>query len=184
MKQYWKNLEEKKGTAPDLTGQEFLNPPAETPPNPLDRRDFLKLVGASAALAGMVACTRRVSEKVVPYLDQPKDLVPGVANWYSSTCQECPSACGLLVKTREGRPIKLEGNPEHPVNEGGLCARGQASILNLYDPERLKKPLRGQKVMEWDSFDAAIVALMKQREIRTVRFLTKGGEGPATLSLM
>ncbi|MDO8643884.1 MAG: hypothetical protein Q7S00_02815, partial [bacterium] len=107
-----------------------------------------------------------------------------MANWYSSTCQECPSACGLLVKTREGRPIKLEGNPEHPVNEGGLCARGQASILNLYDPERLKKPLRGQEEMEWDSFDAAVVSLMKQREIRTVRFLTKGGEGPATLSLM
>ena len=87
-----------------------------------DRRDFLKLVGVGAGAAA-TACSDPI-EKLVPYVEQPEAITPGIAVWYASTCAECPAACGLHVKTREGRPIKLEGNPDHPINRGKLCARG------------------------------------------------------------
>ena len=93
----------------------------------LDRRDFLKLVGVSAGSAAAAGCSDPV-EKLIPYVVQPEEITPGIPVIYASTCTECPVGCGLHVKTREGRPIKLEGNPEHPVNQGRLCARAQASI--------------------------------------------------------
>ena len=85
----------------------------------LDRRDFLKLVGLCAGGAAAAGCSDHV-EKLIPYVVQPEEITPGSAVDYASTCLECPAACGLHVRTREGRPIKLEGNPEHPVNRG--CA--------------------------------------------------------------
>lgn len=180
--EYWKDLDSKEGRAPDLKGQEFLSPPAEKQPEEYDRRDFLKMMGAFTALLGLAACGRRPVEKIIPYLNQPLDLVPGVPNWYSSTCVECPAACGVLVKTREGRPIKLEGNPEHPVNEGGLCARGQASLLNLYDPERLKKPLIKGEPVTWDDLDLSVSKILKGT--KKIRLLTGTGQGPATTRLI
>ncbi|MBI2357510.1 MAG: molybdopterin-dependent oxidoreductase, partial [Deltaproteobacteria bacterium] len=78
----------------------------------------------------------------VQYLLPHEEIVPGHALWYASTCRECPAGCGLLVKTREGRAIKVEGNPQHPVNRGRLCARGQASLQGLYNPDRIREPLR------------------------------------------
>ena len=109
----------------------------------LDRRDFLKLVSVSAGGAAAAGCSDHV-EKLIPYVVQPEEITPGMAVIYASTCLECPAACGLHVRTREGRPIKLEGNPEHPVNRGALCARGQASIGRTYHPDRYHEPrLRG-----------------------------------------
>ncbi len=104
----------------------------------LDRRDFLKIVGLSAGAAATVACDP--PDKLIPYVVQPEEITPGIAVEYASTCQECPAACGLHVKTREGRPIKLEGNPDHPVNKGKLCARGQASLGRTYHPDRIEGP--------------------------------------------
>jgi hypothetical protein len=86
----------------------------------LDRREFLKVVGASAGAAATVGCSDPV-DKLIPYLIQPEEITPGLPLYYASTCLECPVGCGLHVKTREGRPIKLEGNPEHPVNRA-RCA--------------------------------------------------------------
>ena len=106
----------------------------------LDRRDFLKLVGAGAGAAASAGCQDPVS-KLIPYVVQPEEITPGIAVYYASTCTECPAACGLHVKTREGRPIKLEGNPEHPVNRGALCARGQAGIGRTYHPDRFRGPM-------------------------------------------
>ena len=83
----------------------------------LDRREFLKVVGLGAGAAATVACEEPV-RKIIPYLNQPEEIVPGVATWYASTCRECPNACSIQVKTREGRPIKVEGNPEDPVTGG------------------------------------------------------------------
>ena len=106
----------------------------------LDRRDFLRLVGASAGAAAAVGCADPV-EKLVPYVIQPEEITPGIAVHYASTCMECPTACGLHVTTREARPIKLEGNPDHPINQGRLCTRGQASIARTFLPDRFPGPM-------------------------------------------
>jgi molybdopterin-containing oxidoreductase family iron-sulfur binding subunit len=107
----------------------------------LDRRDFLKLVGVGAGAAAAAGCSDPV-EKLIPYVIQPEEITPGIPVFYASTCRECPAGCGLHVKTREGRPVKLEGNPEHPVNRGRLCARGQVGIGRTYHPDRFSSPMR------------------------------------------
>jgi anaerobic selenocysteine-containing dehydrogenase/Fe-S-cluster-containing dehydrogenase component len=118
-----------------------------------NRRDFLKLVGIGAAGAA-TGCASRPAEKLIPYLVAPNDILPGIPYYYASTCNECPAGCGVLVKTREGRAIKVEGNPAHPVNEGKLCGRGQASMQGLYDPDRVKSPMVKEggtwKAITWD----------------------------------
>ena len=106
-----------------------------------DRRDFLKLVGVSAGGAAAAGCSDPV-EKLIPYVIQPEEITPGIPVYYASTCQECPAACGLRVTTRESRPVKLEGNPEHPINRGKLCPRGQAGIGRSFHPDRFHGPQR------------------------------------------
>ncbi|HUP02309.1 MAG TPA: molybdopterin dinucleotide binding domain-containing protein [Gemmatimonadota bacterium] len=108
----------------------------------MERRDFLRLLGVTGA-GTLTACDAKVGpQSLIPYLVPQEDITPGVPTWYASTCRECPAGCGVHVKTREGRVIKLEGNPENPVNRGKLCARGQSAHQNLYDPDRLKGPQR------------------------------------------
>ncbi len=107
----------------------------------LSRRQFLQaagLTGLSAITAGCSDATR----KLIPFVIAPDDIVPGEATWYATTCRECPAGCGMLAKNREGRVIKVEGNPLHPINTGKLCARGQASVQGVYNPDRYKEPLR------------------------------------------
>src|SRR5215813_3361415 len=106
----------------------------------LDRREFLKLVGTSAGAAAAVGCSD-LPEKLIPYVVQPEEITPGLPVIYASTCQECSAGCGVHVRTREGRPIKLEGNPEHPINRGKLCARGQAGLGRTYHPDRYQSAL-------------------------------------------
>ncbi len=110
----------------------------------IDRREFLKLVGVGAGAAAASGCYRYsdLPEKLIPYVVQPEEITPGLPVLYASTCQECSAGCGLHVRTRESRPVKLEGNPEHPVNRGSLCARGQASIGRTYHPDRYRGPLQ------------------------------------------
>ena len=90
----------------------------------------------------LAACSPVPPEKIIPFVIPPEDVIPGVATWYASTCTECPAGCGTLVRTREGRAVKVEGNPDHPVNRGGLCVRGQASLQGLYNPDRIAGPRR------------------------------------------
>ncbi|MCY4381127.1 MAG: 4Fe-4S dicluster domain-containing protein [Proteobacteria bacterium] len=106
----------------------------------LDRREFMKLFSMSA-LVGASACIPRPVEHIIPTTKQPVDHVPGIAKKYATTCGECSAGCGVEVKTKDGRPIKLEGWKKHPVNTGALCAVGQASIQGLYHPERPKHPM-------------------------------------------
>jgi len=108
----------------------------------MDRRKFLTVLGVSGggALALSGCSTSRV-EKLVPYLVQSEDQIPGVSTFYASTCTECQAGCGVHVRTREGRAVKLEGNPEHPINQGKLCSRGQASLQGLYNPGRIRAPM-------------------------------------------
>ena len=89
----------------------------------------------------MLGCASEKVEKLIPYLVSPDQTVPGVSTYYATTCRECAAACGLIAETRDGRTIKLEGNPEHPVNRGALCARGQAALQGLYNPDRFRGPM-------------------------------------------
>jgi molybdopterin-containing oxidoreductase family iron-sulfur binding subunit len=107
------------------------------------RRKFLSVLGTtSAGAAVLTGCSTEKVEKLIPYLVQSEDQVPGVATFYASTCSECSAGCGLHVRTREGRAVKLEGNPAHPVNAGRLCSRGQAGLQSLYNPGRIKGPMQ------------------------------------------
>jgi anaerobic selenocysteine-containing dehydrogenase len=109
----------------------------------LSRRDFLKLVGVTGAGA-VAGCAAPPAERLLPYVTPPDDQILGIATWYATTCLECPAGCGLHVRTREGRILKLEGNPDHPVNHGTLCARGQAQLQGLYNPDRVANPKERQ----------------------------------------
>lgn len=106
----------------------------------ISRRKFLALLGASAAIAGTACSDYRDKGEIIPYNKKPEEITLGKANYYASTCTTCANACGILIKTREGRPIKIDGNPDHPVSKSKICSQGQASIMNLYDPDRLKNP--------------------------------------------
>ena len=104
--------------------------------------------------ASITSCVRRPAEKAIPYVNQPTDQIPGVPVYYATTCKQCPAGCGLLVKTREGRPVKIEGNPQHPINQGATCALGQAQLQGLYHPERRQSPIididNKDKNISWD----------------------------------
>ena len=105
------------------------------------RRDFLKVLGASGVAAVASGCLPENAGKLIPYVMSPDETVPGVSTYYATTCRECAAGCGLIAETRDGRTIKLEGNPDHPLNRGALCARGQAGLQGLYNPDRLRTPL-------------------------------------------
>jgi Fe-S-cluster-containing dehydrogenase component len=105
------------------------------------RREFLKVLGATGAATTMIGCSSERVEKLIPYLVSPDETVPGVSTYYATTCRECATACGVIAETRDGRAIKLEGNPEHPLNRGALCARGQAALQALYNPDRFRGPM-------------------------------------------
>ncbi len=108
----------------------------------IGRRDFLRLFGTGAAASvGAAACVRRPAETAIPFVNQPLDTVPGRPVHYASTCGECSAACGVHVKTREGRAVKIEGNSFSALSGGALCALGQGSIQALYHPERRSDPM-------------------------------------------
>jgi len=112
-----------------------------TAPGGVKRREFLKVLGAGTAATTMLGCTSEKVERLIPYLVSPDQTVPGVSTYYATTCRECSAGCGVIAETRDGRTIKLEGNPEHPVNRGALCARGQAALQGLYNPDRYRGPM-------------------------------------------
>lgn len=126
----------------------------------LNRRDFLKASGF-ATVGVLTACQRAPVEKAIPLLVQPEGVVPGKARFYASTCRACPAGCGLLLKIRDGRPIKLEGYPAHPFSQGGLCPAGQAQIIELYDQHRLAKPQRSGSPCSWEEADAWVRQLLE-----------------------
>ena len=120
------------------------------------RRDFLKMLGFSVSAVALVSSCQMPVRKAIPLLNQPEDLVPGVANYYASTFFDGNDYCSILVKTRESRPIKIEGNDMSPLTKGGTNARVQASVLNLYDDARLQKPYVGGNASDWSSVDKDI----------------------------
>ncbi|MEK7743515.1 MAG: [Fe-S]-binding protein, partial [Elusimicrobiota bacterium] len=140
----------------------------------MDRRSFLKAAGFLLGAGALSGCSRSPVFKAIPHLIAPAEVVPGKPLWYATTCGSCSAACGALVKVREGRPIKLEGNPSHPLSQGGLCALGQASVLELYDSRRLKGPLLRGAPSSWPETDSAVAAALREASSgrRSVRVLT------------
>jgi len=152
----------------------------------IDRRNFLKLVGVSAGAAAASGCNDPV-QKLIPYVVQPEEITPGLAVIYASTCQECPAGCGLHVRTREGRPVKLEGNPDHPVNRGALCARGQAGIGRTYLPDRYPGPLKRESdgnlaPITWEAAHALVAEKVSAAGNRT--HVLSGSVGPTLSGLI
>jgi len=160
-KVFWKGVEEL-GNTPEFAKNaqnefpEFLplkNSTEES--NGTDRRDFLKLLGFSVAAVSLAACEAPV-KKAIPYLNKPEEIEPGIANYYASTYVDGGEYCSVLVKTREGRPIKIEGNKLSSITKGGTNARVQASVLSLYDTARIQGPLVKSKPATWADLDKQV----------------------------
>src|SRR5919197_3972403 len=119
----------------------------------MNRRDFFKIVTTSGAAAALGGC-HEAAERLLPHVVPNEQLVPGVASWFATVCRECPAGCGVIARNREGRIVKLEGNPDHPVNQGALCARGQAAVQGVYHPDRFAGPQRREgaalRAVGWD----------------------------------
>src|SRR5437867_5604814 len=135
--EYWRRLEELAGNEGfrEMMHREFPRGASEWLDS-VSRRGFLRLMGASLALAGMSACTKQPLEPIVPYVRQPEELVPGRPLFFATAMPLSGSAVGVLVESHEGRPTKIEGNPEHPLSGGATDAITQASVLGLWDPDR------------------------------------------------
>ncbi len=155
-------------------------------PFDIDRRSFLKVAGFSFAGVMIAGCQKGGVEKAIPLLVQPEDSTPGIASWYPTTCAGCSAGCGVLAKEREGRPIKLEGNPEHPLSRGGLCAVGQASLLGLYDSRRLHTSLIQGKPSTWSQIDEEVGAELRRIKSTggAVCFLTGTIDSPTTRAMI
>ncbi len=170
--QYWKGLEELNNSPEFLQrkSNEFMEGipmneafKEETYELSSTRRDFLKYFGFTVSSAAILAaCNKAPIRNVIPYTFKPADVVPGVANWYSSTCNACGAGCGTIVKVREGRPVKIEGNPDHKMNNGALCAVGHAELLSLYDKARYEGPLKGTESIAITDLDKEITKTLDE----------------------
>jgi anaerobic selenocysteine-containing dehydrogenase/Fe-S-cluster-containing dehydrogenase component len=152
----------------------------------IKRRDFLKVLGVTGAGAGLVGCSTDQVEKLIPYVTPPEEITPGIATWYSSACGECSAGCGVWVKTLEGRAVKLEGNPNHPVSQGALCSRGHSGLQALYNPDRLTEPMRrngeGFEPISWEDAEALLATSVQ--DAGTDLLLLSGRTGPTLTQLM
>jgi MoCo/4Fe-4S cofactor protein with predicted Tat translocation signal len=176
-KQYWRTLEE---LAEDPEFEELLHRefPRQAPSEwdeSVDRRDFLKLMAASLAFAGLSGCSRTPEQYIVPYVKQPDGMVLGKPQFYATVMPFGADAIGLLVESHEGRPTKIEGNPGHPSSLGATNAFAQASVLNLYDPDRAQTVTSFGEIKTWAQFlDSvqAIAAAAKSADGAGFRILT------------
>lgn len=191
---YWQSLEQWRQDPEFLkmAEKEFVSSPlaSDEGKEGWARREFLKLMGASLALTSF-GCIRRPAQKIVPYAKRPEEIIPGIANYYSSSFVDGDEFFGLIVKTREGRPIKVDGNPDFPINKGGVSARAVSHILSLYDPDRLtapKKNLLNEKrtnrdtvSLKYEDLDKEVVEALQAGK---VAMLSKPLTGPSSRSLV
>lgn len=150
----------------------------------LTRGDFLKTMGVGLAALGGACDWRWPHAKAVPEINRQEGVTPGVARWYASTCGGCSASCGALVKVRDGRPIKLEGLKKHPLSEGGLCARGQATLLDLYDSGRLHEPMVKERKVSWAHWDQNVIEKLKELKNKKapIRLVTQTMTSPSLKS--
>ena len=205
-KTYWRSLDElsQKPGFNEMLKREF---PGQAPKDwaPLPRRDFLKLMGASLALAGLSGCAFQPNEKIVPYVNQPESYTPGIASYYATAMPFSGYALGLLAKSSSGRPTKIEGNPDHPTaggtspvdpgrgkptfkRRGATDVFAQASLLTMYDPERSQTIRKSGASSNWDTFTGEITAQIQasRRNSRGADFalLTETITSPTQLALI
>ena len=149
------------------------------------RRDFLKMMGFSLAAASLASCETPVNH-AIPYLIKPVDVDPGISNYYASTFIKGGDYCSILVKTRDGRPIKIEGNTTSKVTKGGTTAQVEASILSLYDKERLTSPYLNGQPSDWDSLDKEILSQLStiSQQGGAIRLVTHTVLSPSTRSIL
>ncbi|MEM9718212.1 MAG: TAT-variant-translocated molybdopterin oxidoreductase [Bacteroidota bacterium] len=192
---YWQALEELE-QSPEVLEQAKKEFPSPLPQNQSledisdraegwesDRRDFLKTLGFGVTAATLSACVEAPTRKAIPYVNKPDVVIPGVANLYASST---PDGIPVLVRAREGRPIKLDGNPDSKLTGGGLSAVGQAHVLNLYDVDRLKSPIKEGNPSTWDVVDREIsdaLASIKEKGGQ-VRLLSHTLNSPSTKAII
>ncbi len=177
---YWRSLEEVAGSPEfeQMLHREFPRFAAEWPEG-VSRRNFLQLAAASLGLAGLTACTRQPIERIVPYVQQPEEIVPGRALFFATAMPLGGYAEPLLAESHEGRPTKVEGNPEHPASLGGSSAIAQASVLGLYDPDRSQAVTHLGRISAWSALQGSLreaSARVAENEGAGLRLLT----GPTT----
>lgn len=180
--EYWRSLEELAGSPEfqERLHREFPKGASEWLAS-LSRRDFLSLMGASLALAGMTGCVKQPLEQIVPYVVQPDNIVPGKPKFYATAMTFAGYAIPLLVESNMGRPTKIEGNPQHPASLGGSDIFSQASLLDLYDPDRSQTVTYQGETSSWFSFIGAIHPTLLTRPDQQIRILTQSVSSP-TLS--
>lgn len=194
-KKYWKGIEELNNTPEFLKQknnefQEHL--PVEealgikaSSPSESTRRDFLKFLGFGVAAASLAACETPI-RKSLPYVVKPEDIMPGVPNYYASTFNDGHDYASVLVKTREGRPIKIEPNDLSPLNGTGTTARVQASVLGLYDNARAKNPLANGNTTSWETLDKEVKSKLAEISANNgnIRIVTASINSPSTLKVL
>lgn len=183
---YWRSLEEVAGTK---SFQEFLHREfpvdASVWEDGVSRRHFLKIMGASFALAGLGSCMRMPEEKIVPYVRAPEEMVPGIPLFYATAMTLGGYAIGLLVESHEGRPTKIEGNPLHPASLGATDLFAQASILTLYDPDRSQTVINAGEISTWSVFFGVLSAALTDQTGKRgagLRILTETISSPTLAS--
>ena len=178
----WRSLEELAAT-PDFEERlhrEFPRGASEWD-NTVHRRDFLRLMGASLALAGLGACTKQPLEKIVPYVEPPEDQIPGKASYYASATTFLGFGQGIVVESHQGRPTKIEGNPDHPMSLGATTIWAQADVLDLYHPGRAKDVMSGESVSTWNVFLDRLNLVLSSQGTNAgagIRFLTGNVTSP------
>jgi MoCo/4Fe-4S cofactor protein with predicted Tat translocation signal len=184
-KDYWRSVEEFVD-APEF--EEFVNreypSQAEDWEDGLSRRNFIKVMGASLAFAGLSGCVIQPAEKIIPYVRQPEDLVPGKPLFYATAMTLAGTAVGLLAKSNEGRPTKIEGNPDHPGSLGATDLLAQAAILSMYDPDRSQEVTYRGNPKTWQSFTSELRNAIEENRKdggAGVRFLTETVTSPTLI---
>ena len=180
--QFWRSLEELAETPEGqaLVQREFPEYAAQWH-DPVSRRRFLHLMGASLALAGLGACTRQPEEKIVPYVQAPEGMVPGQPLFFATAMPCSGGALGLLVESHMGRPTKVEGNPQHPASLGATDAFAQASVLSLYDPDRSQAVSNAGRISTWSASLTAMSAALETQRLKRgagLRVLTEAVTSP------
>ena len=191
-KKYWKGLEELQNTnefvqknksefAEPIPIEEVLNEAGLSTVTP--RRDFLKAMGFGLGAVTLAACQTTPVHKSIPYLVKPEEIVPGIPNYYTSSY----NGHSILVKTREGRPIKIEGNPNCLLSKGRLDAKGQASVLGLYDVSKLKAPMLNNAETSWDKIDQYVITELNKvqasgKKIRIISSTLNSPSGKAVIA--